>query len=121
MSRVFTLSGSFWLIQASTAVSTMSHNMSRLRQLLEQLADDNTSFRDFETLNKFAFEFRDCRLELLRLESGQFTAEQIHRMEQMDYRLQMVTEPIRACRSSGGVREEAMRALAAFGWTTRLE
>ena len=59
--------------------------------------------------------FRDVRLELMRFGDVQFTDNQLHCLQQLDYRLQMVATR-HAVPSS--IADEAKRVLAAFGWTT---
>ena len=92
-----------------------THNLGTLRELLESLANLDPS-RYVIPRAKFeesALAFRDCRLELMRLESHKLSEVQLHRLQQMDYRLQMVVSG-HGCAS--GIAPEAKQALDSFGW-----
>ena len=69
----------------------MHHNLNTLRSLLERIARvpqrPELSKEDAAILSE---QFRDCHLELRRLELKSFSEEQLNRIKQMDYRLQMV-------------------------------
>jgi hypothetical protein len=90
------------------------HNLDTLRTLLEVLArwdvDDHSGVTDAAAM---AYSFRDCRLELIRLQSETISDVQLHRLQQMDYRLQMV---VSGHGLEDGIAPEAKRALDAFGW-----
>ena len=58
--------------------------------------------------------FRDVRLELMRLGNVQFSDEQLHRLQQLDYRLQMVATGHAVAES---IALEARRAFQSFRWT----
>jgi hypothetical protein len=64
-------------------------------------------------VSEFAETFRDCRLEILRLGQVSLSNEQLHRLQQVDYRLQMIADGHAVV---GSVVLEAKRCLAAFGW-----
>jgi len=87
----------------------------RLRTLLESLAtiEPNAALSKATELE---FSFRDCRLELLRHAPCKVSDEQIHRLQQMGYRLQML---VSGHGLADGIAPEAMRALDSFGWTLR--
>jgi DNA polymerase III sliding clamp (beta) subunit (PCNA family) len=95
----------------------MVHNLETLRTLLESLAhweieDHRRSEPDLATM---AFSFRECRLDLMRLDSHKLSETQLHRLQQLDDRLQMVV-------SGHGLEEsiaaDAKRVLESFGWST---
>ncbi len=94
----------------------MVHNLETLRSLLVSLAhwDIEDHRRSEPDLAAMAFSFRDCRLDLMRLDSHKLSETQLHRLQQMDDRLQMVV-------SGHGLEEsiaaEAKRALESFGWS----
>jgi hypothetical protein len=96
----------------------MRHTLQTLRSLLEgmaglELAGPNQfSHQDAATL---AETFRDCRLEVLQNEPCAFSEAKLHRLQQMDYRLQMVAS---GQGSADGIHSEARRTLEAFGWGT---
>ena len=90
-----------------------------LHAMLRELAFSDVLDTDLppEDAGTVAELFRDLRLELIRYGNFQFSDEQLHRLLQMDYRLQMVATR-RAVPSS--IATEAKLALAAFGWSTSL-
>jgi hypothetical protein len=93
----------------------MHHNLNTLRDLLERIARvperPELSKADAAILSE---QFRDCHLELRRLELKSFSEEQLNRIKQMDYRLQMVVSGHAVADS---IPSEARRTLEAFGWT----
>ena len=95
---------------------TTFHNLSTLRALLERAARwDIEAHEPSDSLAALAFEFRDCRLELIRRDETTLTQEQVHRLLQMDHRFDMVC----TCHAGpNSVAIEAKRTLAAFGWLT---
>ena len=66
-----------------------------------------------EDIAKLAFKYRDCRLELLRLRDIGFSDEQLHRLQQLDYRLQMVLTGNAVIAS---IPSGARRVITAFKW-----
>jgi hypothetical protein len=93
----------------------MIHDANTLRTILNKLAlVDRVSSDEARVL---AYEFRDCRLELLRCDAIALTDEQRHRLQQMDYRLQMVVEGQGAAE---GIASEARCAMRLCGWTANL-
>jgi hypothetical protein len=89
----------------------MHHDAATLRAILEEIQTfPEASKRSAAELHHL---FRDCRLEIARLGSVPLSENQAHRLQQLDYRLDMV-----ACRQAvpESVGPEAKRALEAFGW-----
>lgn len=95
----------------------MDHSLDTLRDLLKTLS--LRQFRDGELSRPEAASleesFRDCRLEVMRLESAHLTSTQLHRLQQMGYRLQMVAS---GQGSADGIAPEAVQALDSFGWSS---
>jgi hypothetical protein len=93
----------------------MRHDSNTLRRLLEELAQlpvpGKLSQQDVALLSE---SFRDCRLELIRLRSVALSVDQSHRLEQMDYRLQMVASGQALAES---IPSAAQETLETFGWT----
>ena len=94
----------------------MSDNVTKLRGLLESLAMMQTDQVPHELAAKLEFHFRDCRLEILRLDANGFSPAQVHRPRQMQNRLEMVRDGHGAAEA---IPAEAKRALEAFGWGQR--
>jgi hypothetical protein len=93
-----------------------THDIQTLRAMLSELAQDiRESDLPPEDAALVAELFRDVRLELTRVGEEHFSDVQLHRLQQMDYRLQMVATQ-HAVPSSIAV--EARLTLAAFGWST---
>jgi hypothetical protein len=95
----------------------MRHTLQTLRSLLEEMAhlklgDSQAQFSPQDAA-ALAETFRDCRLELLQNEPCAFSEAKLHRLQQMDYRLQMVASGLG---SAYGIHSEAQRTLEAFGW-----
>jgi len=93
----------------------IAHNLGTLRALLESLSRIDCRELPSKEATDLAESFRDCRLELMRFESHKLSEAQLHRLEQVDYRLQMV---VSAHGLATGIASEAKRALDSFGWTT---
>jgi hypothetical protein len=92
----------------------MRHDLESLRKLLERIADAHElDLSSQSAISDLAYFFRDCRLEVLRTSAASFTEDQLHRLQQMDYRLQMAAS---GQGSAEGISPEAGRALLAFGW-----
>ena len=85
------------------------HNLDTLRALLESLSREEYP----QDVAVAAEAFRDCRLEIIRLGQVQLSDDQLHRLRQMDYRLQMV---VSGHGVPSSIANEAKRTLAAFGW-----
>lgn len=96
----------------------MSRSQTSLRELLETLAE--LEFLDGELsadeARQLAAAFRACRLDYMRRARNQLSTEQSHRLQQLDYRLQIVAE---GQGSAEAIRTEADRTLQAFGWSLR--
>lgn len=86
-------------------------DFTQLRQMLDELAIDEPGW-SIDDIERLAFAFRDFRLELIRLRTDA-TREQLHRLLQMQYRLDMVVEGKAVAES---ISNEARRTLQAFGW-----
>ena len=84
-----------------------------LRGLLTSLAQ-----LDAETMaskaGELAFAVRDCRIELRRSAPCELSDAQVHRLQQLEYRLEMLAS---GHGLAEGVGSEAERSLNAFGWT----
>jgi hypothetical protein len=93
-----------------------NHDIGTLRAVLCELPVSDIQEGDLPPKDAavIAELFRDVRLELTRAGGIEFSDDQLHRLQQMEYRLQMVAtrhaEP-------SSIADEARRALAAFGWT----
>jgi dihydropteroate synthase len=103
----------------SQMVNRDKHTLADLRSLLHDMANivaqnDPRVAISTDDIANLAFAFRDCRLELLRLKGSTFSEEQLHRLQQLDYRLQMASTGNAVVAS---IPSEAHRALAAFGWS----
>jgi len=94
----------------------MSRSQRSLRELLETLAE--LEFFDGELsvpeARQLAAAFRECRLEYLRRARNPLSSQQSHRLQQLDYRLQIVAE---GQGSAEAIREEAVESLKVFGWS----
>lgn len=91
--------------------------MDNLRKLLTLLA----TAADFELARSAAeleFAFRDARMELLNQDPCKLSAEQQHRLRQVQYRLDML---ITGHGEAYGIGPEAILALEAFGWSNPRE
>ncbi|HEX4412254.1 MAG TPA: hypothetical protein VH107_01410 [Lacipirellulaceae bacterium] len=84
-----------------------------LRSLLESLATEVDEFTPAKAAES-ELTIRDCRLELLRRAQCQLSDVQLHRLKQLEYRLQMV---VTGHGESSGIAPEAKRALNSFGWS----
>jgi hypothetical protein len=95
------------------------HNVDTLRALLARAARWDIEIHDArkDTVEELAFQFRDCRLELIRRGEITLSKEQLERLAQMDNRLDMV---VTSHAVPDSIAVEAKRALAAFGWTTNI-
>ena len=93
-----------------------NHDIQTLHAMLRELAFSDIRDADLppEDVGMVAELFRDLRLELIRFGGVQFSVEQLHRLLQLDYRLQMVATR-QAVPSS--INSEAKLTLAAFGWS----
>jgi hypothetical protein len=85
----------------------MLHELSRSDIRQDDLSPDDAAL--------LAELFRDARLKLIRLGEVQFSDDQLHRLQQLDYRLQMVATGHAVPES---IAAEAQRALESFRWTT---
>ena len=96
---------------------TIAHNLETLRALLVQLArwDVEVHRNPEKEAAALAYSFRDCRLELIRLGDTQLSEDQLHRLKQLDYRLQMVVDGHAV---SDSISLEAKRTLDSFGWSS---
>jgi hypothetical protein len=66
-------------------------------------------------VGELAFAVKDWRLELLRLHGSAITDQQLHCMQQLQYRLEMLAEKQGVYWDA--VRDHAKQALGAFGWS----
>jgi hypothetical protein len=93
----------------------MDHDASTLRNLLEELAQLPVRLHlSKQSAAKLSESFRDCRLELIRRKPFPLSEAQAHRLEQMDYRLQMVANGHAMAES---IPAEARQALDVIGWS----
>ena len=94
----------------------MSRSQQSLRELLETLAELDYLDGELSTpeARQLAASFRECRLEFMRRTRIELTKERLHRLQQLDYRLQIVAE---GQGSAETIRSEAIETLKAFGWS----
>lgn len=94
----------------------MTQSRNTLRELLETLAE--LEFVDgelsAEEARQLAASFRACRLEYMRQGRNPLTTSQSHRLQQLDYRLQIVAE---GQGSAAAIRTEALQTLNALNWS----
>lgn len=94
----------------------MSRSQQSLRELVETLAE--LEFVDGElsppAARQLAAAFRTCRLDYIRRARNPLSSQQSHRLQQLDYRLQLVAE---GQGSAEAIRGEAMQTLEAFHWS----
>jgi uncharacterized Zn finger protein len=94
----------------------VSQSQQSLRELLETLAE--LEFVDGELsppeARQLAASFRSCRLEYMRRARNPLSSGQSHRLQQLDYRLQLVADGEGSAES---IRSEAIETLLAFGWS----
>ncbi len=94
----------------------MSQSQKSLREFLETLAE--LEFVDGELSSpearQLAASFRACRLEYMRRGRNPLSAEQSRRLQQLEYRLNIVAE---GEGSAAAIRDEAIQSLTAFGWS----
>jgi hypothetical protein len=94
----------------------MDHNRSTLRAVLDDLSQIQIQRQDLsqDEASALFMSFRDCRLEFVRREPCELSDEQLHRLRQLEYRLEMVAT---GHGRAEGIAPEARRALEAFGWS----
>lgn len=96
----------------------MTQSRNTLRELLETLAE--LEYVDGELsadeARRLAATFRTCRLQYVKQARNPLTTTQFHRLQQLDYRLQIVAE---GQGSADEIRSEALQTLEAFNWSLR--
>jgi hypothetical protein len=94
--------------------SSEANELARLRLLLERLANADDGYRPSE-IRQLSFDFRDCRLQVIQECQNELTNEQLHDLQQLDWRLEGVRDRSLVWEHVPGA---AKRALASFGWTS---
>ena len=94
----------------------MTQSQQSLRELLETLAELEFSDGELSQLEaqQLASSFRGCRLEYMRRARNPLSTQQSQRLQQLEYRLQIVAE---GEGSAEAIRSEAIQSLKAFGWS----
>lgn len=94
----------------------MSGSQQSLRELLETLAELEYSDGELSQpeARQLATAFRAARLDFIKRTRIELTKERLQRLQQLDYRLQIVAE---GEGSAELVRSEAIETLMALGWS----
>jgi hypothetical protein len=102
--------------QRREAEAIVSQSQKTLRELLETLCE--VEFADGELsrpeAQQLAASFRACRLEYMRRGRNPLSTDQSRRLQQLEYRLNIVAE---GEGSAAAIRDEAIQSLQAFGWS----
>jgi hypothetical protein len=87
-----------------------------LRELLETLAELEYVEGELSAVEarQLAATFRTSRLQYIKQARNPLTTTQSHRLQQLDYRLQIVAE---GQGSAAAIRNEAIETLDAFNWS----
>jgi hypothetical protein len=102
--------------QPSTLNPPVTQSRNTLRELLETLAELEYVEGELsaDEARQLAATFRTCRLQYMKQARNPLTTTQSHRLQQLDYRLQIVAE---GQGSAATIRNEAIETLDAFNWS----